>query len=66
MIITLILLHLPMRFECSDSCSEDISSYVMNGDDITHPEEGDAAADNNTYQPFAQLGNMLEEHNKKN
>lgn len=61
MVLTLVLLNLPMRFVCSESCRADGELKAWNEEAKTWAEEEGET----TYRPFEQLGQLLEEEKKQ-
>ena len=62
MTLTLVLLNMPMRFQCDHDCINGAGLTAWNEQDTVWAEEEEAQG---TYRPFEGLKQMLEEEQKK-
>jgi len=63
MTLTLVLLHMPMRFKCEQECSAAIELKAWNEAETVWAEEEEDAQ--GTYRPFEGLQQLLDEEQKK-
>lgn len=63
MTLTLVLLNMPMRFECAHDCMDEARLTAWNEQDTVWAEADEETQ--GTYRPFEGLAQMLEEEQKK-
>ena len=63
MTLTLVLLNMPMRFECGYNCMDETRLTAWNEQNTVWAEEEEEAQ--GTYRPFEGLKQMLEEEQRK-
>ena len=65
MTLTLVLLNMPMRFQCDHDCTDGKGLTAWDEEKTVWAEEADGEQQG-TYRPFEGLAQLLDEENKEN